>query len=177
MQPYSLLTQASLDSLEALARSAPKGAFAEVGVYCGGSAAVLYRVAQEQGRELFLYDTFKGTPFHREGLDGNRKGSFADTDFLEIIRLFPKATITRGIFPASAIPMGPVAFVHADADQYDSTKAICEHFPPLMVEGGMILFDDYGVGGCDGCTKAVDESFEPGRLDRVESTGKLVVRF
>ncbi len=174
-QPESLLSPEALTSLEWLARTAPPGAFVEVGVYKGGSAAVLYRVAQEQDRQLFLYDTFKGTPFYRPGLDGNRKHSFADVDFAEICRLFPKAIIVKGVFPATARPMGTVAFVHADADQYDSTAAICSHFPPIMAKGGTILFDDYGVSGCDGCTKAVNEAFGD-RITRLD-TGKAAVQF
>ena len=51
----ALLRTESLDQiLERLASEAPPGAFVEVGVYRGGSARRLWRVAQAQGRALFM---------------------------------------------------------------------------------------------------------------------------
>lgn len=179
MRPESLLSEAALASLAEHAREAPPGPFVEVGVYKGGSAAVLYEIAREQDRQLWLFDTFTGMPFADE-IDGNEAGSFADTSFREICRLFPKAYPMAGIFPdetwrAVAATIEPVAFVHADADQYRSTKGICDCLPPVMAAGGMILFDDYGLPGCDGCTRAVDEADFANR--EILPTGKLLVRF
>lgn len=182
-RPESLLSPAALASLESLARSAPPGDFVEVGVYKGGSAAVLYDVAHEQGRRLFLFDTFAGTPFQHAVFDKNARGSFSDCSEEEIRRLFPDARVIPGVFPHSlprTHPFGPIAFVHADADQYRSTRAICDEMPRRMVKGGMILFDDYGENGCEGCTIAVDECFvdvSPERCNRIPETGKMLVRF
>ena len=61
----SLLSPEQLEDLAQLARSAPAGAFVEVGVYRGGSARVLCDIAQEQGRTLYLFDTFAGHPIRR----------------------------------------------------------------------------------------------------------------
>ncbi len=173
IMPPSLLGKPALRDLEKLARSAPPGAFVEIGVYQGGSAAVLYKIALEQGRALYLYDTFEGMPYHHAALDGNKKGAFADTDFDTVRRLFPDACVIKGIFPMSLVNMPSVAFVHADADQYESTKAICQTLPPRMVSGGMILFDDYQDPGCRGCTKAVQEHFKD---IEIRPTGKGLVR-
>ncbi len=65
----SLLGAEQLAALATLARATPPGDFAEVGVYRGGSAQVLYEIAQEQNRTLHLFDTFTGTPFHNTELD------------------------------------------------------------------------------------------------------------
>ena len=52
-------------------------------------------------------------------------------------------------------------FVHIDVDIYEPTYACLEYFHPRMVEGGLIVIDDYGfpswpgpVGGL-GCTSQV----------------------
>lgn len=162
----SLLTQQSLDSLYYYA-SRTQGAIVEIGVYRGGSAMYLAQL----GRPLYLYDTFTGMPFHGD-LDGNKSGSFSDTNADDIRRLIPEAYVIEGIFPESIINMPPIGFVHADADQYESTKAICELMPERMLPGGMILFDDYGSPGCEGCTQAVKEHFD--RIIMLE-TGKAMV--
>ncbi len=141
------------------AETAPAGAFVEIGVYQGRSAQRLYDVAQTQGRDLYLYDTFCGMPYQGP-LDGNPVGSWADTSAQAVQKLMPSAHVIEGLFPESLVKMPPVAFVHADADQYESTAQICRFMPGLMVKGGMILFDDYGVGDCQGCTAAVQEYFK-----------------
>ncbi len=160
-----------LGVMAGLAWSRPDGAFAEVGVYKGGSARVLYQLAKEQGRKLYLYDTFSGMPF-KGYHDSHDVGMFADCSYDEVRNAMPEAVTVKGVFPESAVPMERVAFVHADADQYQSTVDICKVFEPLMVEGGMILFDDYR--GVASCIKAVDECF-PRR--KVLPDGRAVVRF
>ncbi len=69
--------------------------------------------------------------------------------------------------------MPPVGFVQADADQYETTKAILEHMPQRMLRGGMILFDDYLVADCQGCTQAVDESGRSVLI--IKDTGKGLI--
>ena len=49
--------------LAATAKTTPAGCFVEVGVWKGGSASYLTEVAEQQNREIFLYDTFTGIPF------------------------------------------------------------------------------------------------------------------
>ena len=46
-------------------------AMAEVGVYKGGSAWFIAKVADERGVDLHLFDTFTGIPFH-DPKDSNR---------------------------------------------------------------------------------------------------------
>lgn len=150
----------------------PPGCFVEVGVYQGGSAAWLYRLAEEQGRELFLYDTFTGIPMRRDDCDHHFVGDFSDCSYEEVRDAFPRAEVIKGLFPDSIVPMPGIAFVHADADQYESTKNICKVLGPLMVSGGVMLFDDYR--GLTGCIKAVDECF-PRR--HVMADGRAMVKF
>ncbi len=151
----TLPTMLSLSAMQSLIfyASRTEGAIVEVGVYRGGSASFLAHLE----RPLFLYDTFTGLPYQGP-LDGNEVGRFSDTSAEAVQAAIPTATVIKGIFPDSLIDMPPVGFVHADADQYETTKAILEHMPQRMLRGGMILFDDYLVADCQGCTQAVDES-------------------
>lgn len=168
---FSLIGEDMLGVMAELASFTPEGCFAEVGVYQGGSAKVLYKIAESQGRELFLYDTFSGMPFKGEH-DTHDIGLFADCSVEAIQSAMPNAIVSQGIFPESVLPMRRVAFVHADADQYQSTIDIGKVFSPLMVKGGMILFDDYRC--VPSCIKAVDEFF-PQRA--VLPDGRALVRF
>ena len=169
MAPYSVLAPAALASLMHYASRAPAGAIVEVGVYQGGSAWHLATL----GRPLYLYDTFEGIPFQGALDTGNPVGKFADTSAAQVQALIPQARVIAGLFPDSLIDMEPIGFVHADADQYESTKAILAHMPARMVRGGFILFDDFGVPDCPGCTQAVYES--PYRVLILGESGKALV--
>lgn len=159
----------AIRSLLYYAQRAPAGAIVEIGVWKGGSAFALSSL----GRRLYLYDTFEGIPYQGPLDTGNPVGKFADTSVEAVRALIPSATIVKGVFPDSIIPMEPVAFVHADADQYESTRAILEVMPDRMVPGGFILFDDYNVTDCEGCTQAVRESGRP--FLTTHDTGKALV--
>lgn len=167
----SVIGDSLLDMMVGMALATPDGSFAEVGVFQGGSAIRLYQASEFQKRRLYLYDTFSGMP-HAGEIDSHRVGDFADCSYEKVLAAMPNAVVCKGVFPDTAVNMGPIAFVHADADQYESTKAICDVFTPLMVPGGLILFDDYR--GLAGCIKAVDERF-PNR--KVLPDGRALVKF
>ena len=166
--PPSLVPQYAIDSLMYYASRAPYGAIVEIGVYKGGTAWHLDKL----GRPLFLYDSFEGMPTSTDK-DVHQLGHFSDCSAEAVQAAIPSARVIKGMFPQSLVPMPPVGFVHADADQYESTKAILEVMPPLMVRGGFILFDDYMVGDCPGCTQALHES--PYRILVATETGKALV--
>lgn len=158
-----------LESLMHYASRSPPGAIVEIGVYKGGSALMLSTL----GRPLYLYDTFEGIPYQGDLDTGNPVGKFDDTSYEAVSALLPEATVVKGLFPDSLIEMPPVGFCHADADQYESTKAILEVMPRRMVRGGFILFDDFGEADCQGCTKAVMESAH--RILVIGESGKALV--
>jgi hypothetical protein len=158
-----------LQSMLYYAERSPPGAIVEVGVYRGGSALLLSTLK----RELYLYDTFEGIPYQGDLDRDNYVGRFSDTSFEMVQQLVPDAHVIKGLFPDSLVQMPPVSFVHADADQYESTKAIIEVMPSLMVKGGMMLFDDFGHPGAEGCTQAVRES--PHRVLVLGESGKALI--
>ena len=166
----SAIPEAAIRSLIYYAERAPRGATVEIGVWKGGSALALSEVRPDP---IYLYDTFTGIPYAGELDTGNPVGKFADTSAEAVQALIPRATVVKGLFPDTLVDMPPVGFVHADADQYESTKAILLTMPARMVKGGFILFDDFNTPDCEGCTKAVME-FAP-RFMLLNDTGKALV--
>lgn len=152
-------------------RKCPPGAVAEVGVWKGGSAWHLLEVCREQGRELFLYDTFTGMPF-QDPEDNHGVGDFQGTSAEKVKELMPDAHVIAGIFPGTLIDMPPLAFAHVDCDQYRSVRDCILHLGPLMVPGGVMWFDDFNC--TRGCTRAVHEYF-PDKFEIIAD--KAVVRF
>lgn len=156
--PPSLISENLRRDLVETARSAPPGDIVEVGVYQGGSAYQLAEVAREQGRRIFLFDTFTGIPMQGEH-DRHPVGDFGDTSLEAVKQAIPDAIFVVGTFPETleGVDVGPIAFAHIDCDQYESVKACCVHLAPLMTRGGVMVFDDYAM--LEGATLAVDEVF------------------
>ena len=177
----SLVSAGNLEVLASHARSTPPGAFVEVGVYRGGSARVLYEIAERQGRTLWLFDTFDGHPTPGvEDSTAHPKGRFADcADPQDLALEMPGVRVVIGPFPWSLyhyypqLGLAAVAFAHIDVDLYDSTREAITGLLSFMVPGGVMYFDDYGVDDCPGATKAVDELC-PGRI--ILPNGKAIWR-
>jgi O-methyltransferase len=163
VQPNPVLTTivapSQLMYMRELALTAPPGAIAEIGVFRGGSAYVLYGVALQQGRELHLFDTFTGTPVARACDKHKVDGEFAAPETPDNIRkLLPAAHLHIGMYPQThPEDLRDVAFVHCDCDQYDSYVAVINYMWPIMVPGGILLFDDYPY--LEGAKLAVEEYF------------------
>ncbi len=172
MKLESVVAPEFIESMGTLARSTPPGCFIEVGVYKGGTAQKLYEIAQEQKRDLYLFDTFTGIPIKAD-IDHHQIGDFADAN-LELIRKeLPLARIYVGVFPHT-MPgnlIKDVAFVHVDCDQYQSVIDSIGYLYPCMVVDGIMLFDDYNC--LAGATAAVHECF--GRAPIQFNNGKAYI--
>jgi O-methyltransferase len=161
----SIINPQQLNAMVRLAEGAPDGDFVEVGVYHGGSAYLLYGLALRQNRTLHLFDTFRGTPVYTEGLDKHKiDDEFADTQAPKVIRdLMPFAALHIGVYPDTHPPgLKDLAFVHCDCDQYISYCCVIDRMWPLLVPGGIILFDDYPY--LEGAKRAVEEHFTASQL-------------
>lgn len=139
--PHSLVGEATIRDMLAAARATPMGCFVEVGVYKGGTGWFLNQLSIDQHRSLYLYDTFTGIP-HEDAVDSHHIGDFADTSLEAVRALIPRAVTVAGVFPGSAVPMPPIAFVHLDCDQYRSVKESAQYLISRMVPKGVIWFDD-----------------------------------
>lgn len=140
--PHCLVSLEVIAAMVKLARGTPPGALVEVGVYHGGTAWHLAKVAVDLQRPLFLYDTFTGIPYALDGTDSHKIGDFSDTSAAEVKAAIPCAFVMPGIFPQSAVEMGPIAFVHLDCDQYRSYVEALAYFEHRMLPGGVIWCDD-----------------------------------
>lgn len=140
------------------------GDICEVGVYRGGTAK--YIVDNSGGSDVFLFDTFEGMPYYDQEKDKRWGiGSFGKTDFEIVKNLFSdklNVKIYKGIFPSDTsynIKNNKFKFVHLDVDNYQSYKECLEFFYDRMVEGGIMVFDDYDHECCPGSNRAIDEFF------------------
>lgn len=142
-----------------------EGDMADVGAYKGAASLVLNRA--DPDRDLHIFDTWTGNPYHDE-LCHHPKGDWAcslnecKTNVGEGLHLF----YHEGVFPYSAdgLETKNFAFVYIDVDSYQSTKEAIEWFWPRMMSGGKMMIDDYGWHACAGVKKAVDEIFSEKQL-------------
>ena len=163
--PSAIADQRVFEEMVLIAGSRPTGCIVEVGVWKGGSASYLTELAEQQGREIYLYDTFEGIPCKDE-LDKHEIGDFKDTDYETVKNALPYAKVIKGLFPESAIDMPDVAFLHVDVDQYQSYIDVINYFKPKMVKGGIMWFDDYELAGAK---KAVDELIPIDKLIKTQT--------
>ena len=151
------------------------GSVAEIGVYKGGTAQILADYLPM--KLIHLFDTFEGMPPTNPEFDIHEPGDFADTS-LEAVQALLKdrdnVEFWPGWFPESAEGLTDLRFclVHVDVDIYESTKAAIELFWPRLVEGGIMVFDDYNAPRCPGTNKAVDEYFDTWQSIEVSGPNK-----
>ncbi len=141
-----------------------EGNLAEVGVYKGETAKIIHHALPE--RKLYLFDSFSGLPKQviREDCDGTVRpqtvnfGSTSKKEVITYIKGNDNIEIREGIFPETATDLNKetFAFVHLDADLYQSTLDGLHLFYPLLAPGGSILIHDYNHNW-EGVKKAVDE--------------------
>jgi O-methyltransferase len=145
-----------------------KGAIIEIGVWRGGTAALIAQQAKNCGikEKIVLCDTFKGVVKAGEKDSAYKGGEHADTSRQTVEELIltrmklDNIEILEGIFPEQTghqVEGMQFRFCHVDVDVYQSAKDIVAWIWSKMVSGGMMVYDDYGFYGCDGIAKCVDE--------------------
>ncbi len=177
--------KALMDSLNYIVKSKIEGDIVECGVWKGGSAmAVLKQLAvYNEHRNLWLYDTFQGMSeptdkdvdmrgysAKKKLLHGKKEESWvwaysAIEEVKENIYSvsYPRDRIkfiigkVEDTLISSDLPE-KISLLRLDTDWYESTKVELEILYPKVVEGGVIIIDDYGHW--KGCKRAVDDYFE-----------------
>ncbi len=153
-----------------LARGLPSGAargdLLEIGSWRGGSGAVLAAAMQrDAGRRLFLADTFAGV-VKASSRDTYYKGGEHANTSPELVRSLldgmglDNVELLVGTFPdetGHAVEECLFALCHIDVDVYQSARDAFLWVWPRLVEGGVVVFDDYGFYGCEGVTACVEE--------------------
>ncbi|MDB2685719.1 TylF/MycF family methyltransferase [Mariniblastus sp.] len=194
---------ALVKAVEYLSVSQIEGDVVECGVWKGGSmvATANTLIARDDAqRRLWLYDTFEGMSDPTEE-DVDFMGQTADRLLGEQDRLqsdsiwcFSPLEQVKSAMQATGYPDDLVNFVSGkvedtlpltkpkkiallrlDTDWYESTRCELEHLFPLMVDGAVLIVDDYGHW--EGCRRAVDEYFQKHGvrilLNRIDYTGRI----
>lgn len=145
----------------------PEGIIIEVGVWRGGTGALIAAAARRAGitDRIYLCDTFEGVT-KASDLDSLYKGGeHSDTSEKIVGSLlagFPGLTdvvVLRGVFPeetARSVREAKIRMCHIDVDVYNSARDVFEWAWDRLVLGGVVVFDDYGFDGCIGVTRLVD---------------------
>lgn len=168
LNPYSMSGQKILNKLYILGRDVVRrgvpGDFVECGVCNGGSAAAIALALRNSSRYVWLYDSFEGMPPCREEVDGSFaarytgscKGTEEKVKDAFGIAGFPEkhCIIRKGLFKDTFQAPRPqqIAFLHIDADWYDNVTLVLDTFYDLVMEGGLIVLDDFGCW--EGCREA-----------------------
>jgi len=176
-----------------------EGAFVELGSWRGGSAANFIKFLQTDDRDCWLFDSFEGLPEpSKYDTHGNthasayKNGGMPDDDsntykictgLMDSLK-YPneKIHVVKGwyedTFPVYKDKLSKIAVLHIDCDWYESVKYSLETFYDNVVEGGIIIIDDYGFW--EGAKKAVDEFFQDQHIDIdlkvIDGTGRWLLK-
>ena len=150
-----------------------EGNILELGTYKCGTTIMMARFLKKikSKRKVIGCDAFIGLPYEdKHSLQKNAKGWLSDVTVeyvLEKIKKFEvddKITIIKGLFEETlykSLSEKKFSVVLIDCDVYDAAKFSLEFVYPRLVEGGIIMFDDYDrvdrKNPIWGETKAVDE--------------------
>jgi hypothetical protein len=191
-------------AVEYVVRRPITGALVECGVWRGGSMMAVALTLLELGvtdRDLYLYDTFSGMTEPEEA-DVKRTGERAadllahdgeDAHIWAIATLDEVREAVLGVgYPEERVHFvqGPVeetlpehapdeiGLLRLDTDWYASTKHELVHLYPRLVQGGVLVLDDYGYW--QGARRAVDEYVEENRLalllNRIDNNGRIALK-
>jgi O-methyltransferase len=144
-----------------------EAAFIEIGVWRGGTAAIVGKKLStiDAKVDFYLADTFEGVPKSSEKDPFYNNGEHNDTSETMVKKMlsdkYNNYTILKGIFPEATAHNIPndqkFGYCHIDVDVYKSAKDIVNWIWDKMIVGGVIVFDDYGFHTCNGITKYVNE--------------------
>ncbi len=121
-------------------------------------------MAAETAKTVHIFDTFSGMPPTDITKDIHKEGEFSNTSLDGVKKYLADCgniRFNQGYFPDTATSIIDLSFcfVHIDVDIYESVMECCKFFYPRLVQGGILVFDDYGFLTCPGAKMAVDEFF------------------
>lgn len=145
-----------------------EGSIMEVGVWRGGTGALLAKSAAVHGikDKVYLCDTFTGVVKTGDQDSAYSDGEHSDATREVVEKLvfedfkLNNVEILEGIFPEDT--GGEVEDIrfrlcHIDVDVYQSSKDTVDWIWDRLVPNGIIVFDDYGYIRTDGITRHVNE--------------------
>jgi O-methyltransferase len=196
---------ALVQAVRHLVRTGVDGDVVECGVWRGGSMLAAVRTLLAEGdasRTCWLYDTFTRMPPPGErdyDVWGRHASAYFEGDVdphdtdgyrylpLEEVRALLEGTgypperlrFVQGLVEETIPAQAPerIALLRLDTDWYESTAHELRHLLPRVVDGGLLLVDDYGQ--FVGARQAVDEALATLSprpfLHRIDWTGRLAV--
>ena len=149
-----------------LSRNLP-GDLAEFGSFKGQSGFLTARFLQNKGsnKKFYMFDAFESFPVESIGVDRFWSDTH-EVDFEEIkqkFNPFKNVELVQGdfteTFPRSNC--GKICLAFVDCDSYRGTQFLINQvFEDRFVEGGLMIFEDYGHASLLGNRLAIHESFE-----------------
>jgi FkbM family methyltransferase len=156
--------------------------FVECGVAKGGCLALM-KYAAGNNNKIFGFDSFEGMPEINEGKDIDKYNKYDPKfwvgklneegiqpvydNFKKLNLNFNNVNIVKGFFEDTLTDkmieeIGKICILRLDNDWYESTKFTIEKLYDNVVDGGIILIDDYGA--FIGCKRAIDEFREKNNI-------------
>jgi hypothetical protein len=166
------------------------GHIVEIGVFRGASFFTFAKLLEtfnptDRRRKVFGFDHFLGLQDFdkKDGAmdpkDGKIPGGYNASDVrgevLELVGLHNQDNLIPGVERCRLIdgdvkdtlpkfvaenPGLRIALLHLDADLYLPTKIALERLYPLVIKGGLVVFDEYGLMPWEGESKAAEEYFQ-----------------
>ncbi len=156
------------------------GAIVECGVFKGASfvrfAAFRQLLGNPNAKKMLGFDAFGHFPetdfendqkWREKFIADSGEEGIGDDQLMEVLR-HKKCDVNVELIKGNVVKTIPdyiakhpelkISLLNIDVDVYEPTKAVLEHFFPLVSRGGVILLDDY-ANVFPGANKAVDEFF------------------
>lgn len=185
----------AFDSVQSVEKLGIDGAIVECGVARGGTSAMMAMTNRAIGkfeRKKWLFDSYEGLPAPGplDTIDGSvgavisplGAGDCVGTEQEVKSLMFgtlgfksDNTKIIKGWFndtiPKMKKEVGAIAVLRLDGDWYESTRVPLVNFFDQVVEGGIIIIDDYAT--CYGSKLAVDEFIQKKKLGyELQSDGR-----
>lgn len=153
------------------------GAVVECGAWRGLSSFLMCHYLKDEmpgfdGRDFHIFDSFEGLS-EPESIDVDPRTMRADwpaqpkqgaySAQIDVVRNtlgeFPAVSLNKGWIPQvfEGQPARPYRFVHVDVDLHHPIATSLEYFLPQLVDGGVLVVDDFGSLHWPGAKAAVEE--------------------
>ena len=155
--------------------------FVECGCWTGHSSYIISKLIKKYNKDIkfHIFDSFEGLSSNIENdeqlknlssdeLKRIRKQFSSNEDFVkhEVLKDFKFIKTYKGWIPEKffLVENNKFSLIHIDVDLYEPTLKSLEFFYPRLVEGGIIVCDDYNSKYFSGSKKAWDEFFSNKKL-------------
>ncbi len=156
--------------------------FVEVGCWKGHSSFFISKLIAKHNKDIkfHIFDSFEGLSevskkdsnlgkFEKKQINQIRSQFISNEQFVkdEVLKDFKFVEIYKGWIPEkfSQVVNLKFSFVHIDVDLYEPTLKSLEFFFPRLLEGGIIVCDDYNSVDFNGSKLAWDEFFSKNKVN------------